>query len=109
MAAIFISLSIILSEKKEGIPYLIVTSQEGEAIYRLDKDAVYKVKGPLGYSTIVVKNGEAYFEDSPCPNKTCVQSAHCKKNLDWSGCLPNQIFIRVEKQEEKTQADALAF
>ena len=74
---------------------LIITSSTAEYIYPLEKDGVYKIKGNLGESIIVVKNKKAFFEDSPCPNKTCVACHAISSAGEWTACLPNQVFIRI--------------
>ena len=83
------------SGKNENLS-LIINSEEGEYIYPLSENASYSAQGTLGVSKIVVENGEAYFEDSPCPNKTCVDSGKISHSGEWAACLPNNVFIRVE-------------
>lgn len=87
---------------------LVIDSPGGQYVYALDTDATYEVEGRLGISTIRVSGGRAFFTDSPCPNKTCVQSSPVSQNGEWSACLPNDIFIRVENTSDDS-VDAVAF
>ncbi len=75
---------------------LIISSNSGEYVYPLSTDAVYKIKGPLGETTVEVKDKTVHFSDSPCPNKTCVESGNLSKPGEWAACLPNEVFIRLE-------------
>ena len=92
--------------KRSGDAYLVITSPDGEYMYPLGTDAEYSVAGRIGASRIAVKDGKAFFVDSPCPNKTCVQSAPLSTNGAWAACLPNDIFIRIEGGGSETDAVA---
>ena len=64
--------------------------------YSAKDDGLYKVKGPLGFTTFEIKNGRVRIIDSPCPNKNCI-------NQGWHSplvCLPNKIIITVEAEGE---------
>lgn len=108
---VFIVMTVIsfitIKSKSQSKPVLIITADKTNYIYPLDKDNSYNIEGLIGISTITVKDGQAFFEDSPCPNKTCVQSGHISENGEWNACLPNQIFIRIQK--EQTDIDVSAF
>ena len=42
---------------------LVVRTQEGEFVYPLSKDAVYRIEGAIGISEIEVSGGKARFRD----------------------------------------------
>ncbi len=65
-------------------------------IFPLDRDGTYSVQGAMGVSIIRIENGAVYFEDSPCPNKTCIQTGKISRPGQWAACLPNDVFIRIE-------------
>lgn len=103
-----ICFSFISAKKSSGSsPVLLVTSPDGDYVYSLDKDAEYDVQGKIGVSKIIVKDKKAFFEDSPCQNKTCVQCAPISQNGQWIACLPNGVFIRIENKS--SDVDAVAF
>lgn len=111
LCAIFISF-VKINHKSGTEQLLVITTPEDEYIYTLQEDAEYQIKGKAGISTICVKEGKAFFKDSPCPNKTCIQSAPVFRTGEWSACLPNEVFIRIEEKNprENTQEfDAFAF
>lgn len=86
---------------------LRITSSAAEYVYPLDADGRHSIPGDIGDSVIAIKDGAAYFEDSPCPNKTCATCAPISHNGEWIACLPNQIFIRVEGNKE--DVDGMSF
>ncbi len=89
------------SNKKSG-SHLIVTSPTEEYIYDLGSDKILGAQGPLGVSVITIHEGKAFFESSPCDNQICVLSHPISTNADFIACLPNQIFIRIEAEENNT-------
>ncbi len=85
-----------LKSSKNHEKRLIITSGKTEYIYSLSKDRELEIKGDIGTSVIIIKDGKAFFKSSPCKNKTCVHTGAVSGENDWAACLPNDIFIRVE-------------
>ncbi len=75
---------------------LVIDTNKAEYIYPLDEEKTLEINGTIGISVIKIENGKAYFEDSPCPNKLCVEMPAVRENNDWAACMPNEVFIRVE-------------
>lgn len=90
-----------LGNKKNGEKYVIVAVLGDEYIYPLNKNMRKDFEGAEGISTIVIENGKAFFEESCCPNKTCVQSSPLSHPNEWSACLPNQVFLRIDGTSEE--------
>ena len=92
---------------------LEITCRDGIMVYRLGQDKEISINGPLGDSMIVIENKQAYFKYSPCPDKLCEKSGHLEKSGEWTGCLPNMIFIRItgekEVKTENEKIDALSY
>lgn len=86
-------------QNRGGGAKLIVSSPYNEWIYRLDEDQILEFEGALGITHITIEGGQAFFAQSPCDNQTCTLSYPVQKNGDWAACLPNQIFIRVEGED----------
>lgn len=93
----------------KGTPLVIITGPQGEYIYPLEENTTVEIQGHQGISVIEIDQGKAGFLDSPCANKTCVASPPISKNGEWSACLPNGIFMRIESQEEKSDIDIMVF
>ncbi|MCH5291734.1 MAG: NusG domain II-containing protein [Treponema sp.] len=106
LAAIVVSF-VHLFQKKTGAALLVIATKSGEWVYPLQKNATHSVEGLLGVSRIVVQDGAAHFEQSPCPNQFCVQGHAISQNGEWAACLPNNVFIRIEAKD--AAVDAVAF
>ena len=99
------------TSQQEGTPLLVLTSPTKEYIYPLDTDTTIQIPGLEGISTIQIHQGQACYLDSPCANKTCVAASPIHRNGEWSACLPNGIFMRVENSTSSsdTDIDIMAF
>jgi hypothetical protein len=102
-AAAFIS----AYKNNKGRTQLLIQTPYGTYAYDMSQDRTIDVQGELGISRIQIKKGKARFLESPCPNKTCIQCAPVSKTGEWTACLPNRVFIRVEGTSDDT-VDAMA-
>ena len=105
---LYFSINIFLGSKAKS-KQLIIESGENIWYYQLDKDRELKIEGILGESTIEIKDGIVFFEESPCPNKLCVQSSAITKNGEWIACLPNGVFVRIEGKDESSELDGTSY
>lgn len=86
-------------------PSTVVVSSGGqEWIYPLSENRELSVDGTLGTTRISILDGQAFFLESPCSNKTCLSSAHAHRAGDWIACLPNGVFLRVEGRPPENEA-----
>ena len=79
----------------QGREIVIEEGNELVGVFSLDEDRVIEVQGPLGVSTVVIENGEAYMLESPCPNKVCIAMGRISEPGDTIICIPNRVYIRV--------------
>ena len=75
-------------------------------VYPLDAEETLEVVGPLGVTVVRMKGGEAWVEDSPCDNRTCVAAGHIHEQGQWIACLPNDVFVLIEGKESGGTLDA---
>lgn len=80
-----------------GEPVALVETREGRRYFPLDQDAQIVVQGPLGSTVIGVHGGRVHIESSPCDNQTCVTMGWIGEEGGWVACLPNRVFVRVQK------------
>jgi len=67
---------------------------------------VFKVEGPLGFTTIEIYRGKVRVLDSPCPYKICEKMGWIKTPRQMIVCLPNEVIITVESGDiEKLRGD----
>lgn len=105
VTAIFCTFIIINGKTKNGSKTLIITNGNDEWIYQMDKGQSVEIPGNLGKSVIVIEDGKAFFESSPCENKICVLSRKISKSGEWTACLPNGVIIRVEGTDNTSNAE----
>lgn len=65
------------------------------ATYSLDQNRTIEIKGPLGITSIVISNGKARFQHSPCPNQYCVHQGWLQHAGQVAICLPNQVSLEL--------------
>ena len=75
-------------------------------VFPMDADETIDVQGPLGTTVVRVHGGDAWVEDSPCDNRTCVAAGHIHEQGQWIACLPNNVFVLVEGSEDGGKLDA---
>jgi hypothetical protein len=75
---------------------LYVKTDNGQWYYTLQQKAEYTFSGPLGESIVYIDQGEAWMEESPCENKTCILRGKLHRSGQWTACLPNRIFLSIE-------------
>lgn len=74
------------------------------ALVSLTRDREVTVKGPLGPSTLQIKDGKVRFVSSPCRNKLCIHSGWLSRGGEFAACLPNHISIVVLAREQRYDA-----
>ena len=97
------------TKNKSPAKQVVIESGKNIWYYQLDKNKELKIEGNLGKSTIKIEDGFVFFENSPCPNKLCVQSSAITKNGDWIACLPNGVFVRIEGKDESSELDGTSY
>jgi hypothetical protein len=84
----------------------VVIEAGGERwIYSLAADRREEVRGPLGTTVVVIREGKAAVVDSPCPDKLCVHMPAVSKPGQWIACLPNRVFVRVRGTDAQKTDD----
>jgi hypothetical protein len=112
--AIFLSLAIILLftftafTGDTGEPMVHIQAAEGEYYYPLEVNRRIIISGPIGDTVIIIENGTVHVEDSPCADKLCVKAGHLDEGGEWTACMPNRVFLRVEGSRS-SDIDALSY
>lgn len=83
---------------------LKITAPSFEKYFSLDKQEVIGVPGPLGTTTVVIRDGAAWIEDSPCREKICIKMGKVKRPGEQAVCLPNRVIIEVEGSRKSIDA-----
>ena len=86
-----------------------IESDEGTFLYPLDVDRLVRVEGPIGETVIRVQDGRVHVHESPCRDQICVAAGWLEATGQWTACLPNRVFLRVEGGEVENGVDAQTF
>jgi len=86
-----------------GSGYVQIQSSEATYRYSLNVDREVTVQGPLGETHVVIEDGHAHIEDSPCPTKSCTFQKPISSARSWIACLPNQVLLTVVGSDSENQ------
>lgn len=86
--------SVMLS-KNNGKNIKVTVDREQYAVFSLNKNAEHKIKTEKGSNTLVIYNGECYFKDSDCFDKTCQKTGKIKNIGESIVCLPHRVIAEV--------------
>ena len=74
---------------------LIIEAGGEKWIYSLRENRIEKLHGPLGDTIVVIRDGKAFIESSPCPDELCMRAGSISRAGQWIACLPNRIIVRI--------------
>ena len=86
-----------------------IESDEGTFLYPLDVDRLVRVDGPLGETVIEIEEGRVHVHESPCRAKICIAAGWLESTGQWTACLPNRVFVRVDGGESQDGVDAQTY
>ncbi|MEA2094222.1 MAG: NusG domain II-containing protein [Pseudomonadota bacterium] len=80
----------------DTVSYLRVqTGNEAATVMPLRPDRRLDIKGPLGDSTVEIRDKQVRFLSSPCAGKVCIHSGWLSAAGELAACLPNRISIQL--------------
>jgi hypothetical protein len=86
----------------------LVKSDGGEFVYSLEREGTVELEGPIGITTIAIRDGAIRVVDSPCRDKTCITRGWLSAPGDWTACLPNRVFVQVRSIETGDAPDTVS-
>ncbi len=86
-----------------------IQSDEGTFLYPLDQERRVAVQGPIGETFVQIQDGHVHVDDSPCRDKICIAAGALRMTGQWTACMPNRVFVRVEGGEVEDGVDAQTF
>ncbi len=101
LCVVLVAISIMVYSGDEGLAMVEIKTAETRHLYPLDEDRQLTVSGPLGDTVIEIKNRQVRILASPCRGKLCIQKGALENNGDWSACLPNRVYVTIEKNAEE--------
>ncbi len=112
---LFLTISVFsftLYNNVSGKPEVHVRLGDKEWVYDLSVDTVASFEGPIGNTTIEISNNRVHVLSADCKNQVCVLAGWIEKPGEWIACLPNNVFIVIEGQQEiagEGEADDISF
>ncbi len=86
-----------------------IQSDEGEFLYPLNEPRMIEVEGPIGQTIVEIDGNRVRVTESPCRDKICIAAGWMENTDDWTACLPNRVFVRVEGGERSDGVDGQTF
>ena len=89
---------------------ILIQGQKKSWVFPQTAEETVNVPGPLGTTVVRIHENQAWVESSPCGNKTCVASGCIRYRGAWVACLPNEVFLLMEGNDEQSSTvDAVAW
>lgn len=94
--ALSVSMLFLPSRARSG-PTAIAVEVSGKRALTigLDEEGTREVDGPLGTTSIEVRQGQARILSSPCPLKICQRAGWIAAAGEMVVCLPNEVVVRM--------------
>jgi hypothetical protein len=83
-----------------------VVEVEGRRVLELplDCDTITSVDGPLGKTTIEVRNRTVSIIESPCPRGFCMHMGRIRYPGEILVCVPNRVCVSIRGNGEKRRS-----
>lgn len=95
--------------RPQGETRVLIQGQGSEWNFPIGAEETITVPGPLGETIVRIHDSRAWVESSPCQNQTCAASGHVKKQGQWAACLPNNVLLIIEGNDESGEVDSVAW
>jgi len=86
-----------------------IQSEDGEFLYALGQSRELDIAGPLGITHVEIDGDRVRVTSSPCRDKICIAAGWLELSGDWTACLPNRVFVRVEGGRRDDGIDAQTY
>lgn len=85
----------VAARSSSGSSNTVTITVDGKKEFLLDlkEDGTYVVKGPVGDTVVVIKDGRVRVKDSDCPRKFCVRQGWVTTGAIV--CVPNRVVVSV--------------
>jgi len=94
--------------KPQATTQVYIEGQGQQWVFPLDAEETVNVKGPLGITVVRIHGNEAWVESSPCENKICIGAGHLYRNGEFAACLPNNVLVMIEGNDDSKAIDGIA-
>ncbi|GHV84920.1 hypothetical protein AGMMS50230_05280 [Spirochaetia bacterium] len=95
-AAVTLFCALLVYGKNTSSLKLVIQGKSGNWVYPMEAAVLVDIAGPLGNTTVELKDRQVRVVASPCTNQTCISSGGIHNRGQWLACLPNGVFVSVE-------------
>ena len=67
--------------------------------YSLNNPRLVKVRGRLGTTSVIIENGRARIQSSPCPHKICCGMGAIGSEGGILVCVPNEVIVTTTAEQ----------
>ena len=93
--------------KPHGRTQVLIRSQAREWVFPFEAEETVVVVGPLGNTTVRLRENQAWIESSPCDNQNCVVTGRLFRHGQWAACLPNNVLLVIQGTQENDIDDVV--
>ena len=109
LAGVLLLGAFLMLTRKSGAEVVVKVAGKQVTSIPLDKDTKYTIHGVNGGTNeLVIADGQVWLEEASCPDKLCVHQG----KIQYAGhsiiCLPNQVSVTIEDEQDKNGVDAVA-
>ena len=94
--------------KPQNSSQILIKGPNQEWIFPIDAEETVSVQGPLGITVVRIHEKQAWVESSPCDNKVCIGAGHLRYNGEFAACLPNNVLIAIEGNNDPDELDGVS-
>jgi hypothetical protein len=110
LVLILTGFSFFLTYKKQpDISRVLIEGRNQIWVFPLDAEETVNVRGPLGTTVVRIHKNQAWVESSQCKNKICIGAGCLKNNREFAACLPNNVLLMIEGNNETGEIDGYAW
>jgi len=96
-------------KKQQNISHVLLEGKNQRWIFPLNAEETVNVPGPLGTTVIRIHKNQTWVESSPCDNKICIGAGHLRNNGAFAACLPNNVLLMIEGNDDTGEVDGYAW
>ena len=87
--------------RPEGDTVIVTVGGDFYGEYSLREDRTESIRTENGENIFVIRDGKVYMESASCPDGICEKHRGIFRDGDSIICLPNQVVITVDLQNEE--------
>lgn len=109
LAGVLLLGAFLMLTRKSGAEVVVKVAGTQVTSIPLDKDTKYTIHGVNGGTNeLVIADGQIWLEEASCPDKLCVHQGKIQYAGQSIICLPNQVSVTIEDEQDKNGVDAVA-